>query len=116
MAVNDKRTLYVGGLEESVTESMVRAAFLPFGELTDINMPLDNASQKHRGFCFVQYEEKDDAADAIDNMNNAELNGRVLKVNLSRPDAMKGGHKPVWETQADKYFKEGKDDGDGPPE
>ena len=37
---------------------MVRAAFIPFGELTDINMPLDAASQKHRGFCFVQFEEK----------------------------------------------------------
>lgn len=47
-----------GGLEESVTESIVRAAFLPFGELTEINMPLDPASQKHRGFCFVQFEEK----------------------------------------------------------
>mmetsp|Transcript_29498 Transcript_29498/g.76325 ORF Transcript_29498/g.76325 Transcript_29498/m.76325 type:complete len:120 (-) Transcript_29498:13-372(-) len=105
MSVNDKRTLYVGGLEESVTESMVRAAFVPFGELTDINMPLDAASSKHRGFCFVQFEEKDDAADAIDNMNNAELNGRVLKVNLSKPDAMKGGHRPVWEAQADNYFK-----------
>ena len=47
-----------GGLEESVSEDMVRAAFIPFGELTDINMPMDAASQKHRGFCFVQYEEK----------------------------------------------------------
>ena len=37
---------------------------------------------------------QDDAAEAIDNMNNAELNGRVLKVNLSKPDAMKGGHRP----------------------
>ena len=37
--VNDKRTLYVGGLEESVTEKTLQAAFLPFGELTDINMP-----------------------------------------------------------------------------
>ena len=28
MAVNDKRTLYVGGLEESVNEATLRAAFL----------------------------------------------------------------------------------------
>ena len=104
MTVNDKRTLYVGGLEESVTEATLRAAFVPFGEVTDINMPLDNATQKHRGFAFVQYDEKEDAADAIDNMNNAELFGRVLKVNLSKPDAMKGGHRPVWESQADKFF------------
>ena len=41
-----------------MNEGIVRAAFLPFGELTDINMPLDAASQKHRGFCFVQFEDK----------------------------------------------------------
>ena len=38
-------------------------------------------------------------------MNNAELFGRVLRVNLAKPDAMKGGHRPVWEAQADSFFK-----------
>eukprot|EP00908_Phaeocystis_cordata_P008902 Transcript_19620.p2 GENE.Transcript_19620~~Transcript_19620.p2 ORF type:complete len:192 (-),score=3.90 Transcript_19620:63-638(-) len=92
--VNDKRTLYVGGLEESVTQEILQAAFLPFGEITDVNLPLDNASQKHRGFAFVQFEDRGDAADAIDNMNNAELFGRVLKVNIAKPSASVGGHRP----------------------
>ena len=43
----------------------------PFGEITDINMPLDASSQKHKGFAFVQYDDKEDAAEAIDNMDNA---------------------------------------------
>ena len=72
--VNDKRTLYVGahapatpararlverraharhldmarcagGLEESVTDDILRAAFLPFGEVTDVNLPLDTSSR-----------------------------------------------------------------------
>jgi hypothetical protein len=81
MSVNDKRTLYVGGLEESVTEATLRAAFVPFGELSDVNMPLDAASSKHKGFAFVQYDEKEDAAEAMDNMHNSELFGRVLRVN-----------------------------------
>lgn len=54
----------------------------------------------------MQYDDKEDAAEAIDNMNNAELYGRILKVNLSKPDAMKGGHRPVWESQADEFFAE----------
>ena len=110
MSVNDKRTLYVGGLDESVTEATVRAAFLPFGELTDVNIPLDNGA-KHKGFAFVQYDDKEDAAEAIDNMHNAELFGRVLRVNLAKPDAMKHSHRPVWEAKADEFFsKEGGDD------
>ena len=136
--VNDKRTLYVGardrgtehltvrchtptihatgGLEESVTQEILQAVFLPFGEITDVNLPLDNASraphatraiaplaadalarctaEKHRGFAFVQFEDRGDAADAIDNMNNAELFGRVLKVNIAKPSASVGGHRP----------------------
>jgi peptidyl-prolyl isomerase E (cyclophilin E) len=96
-----------GGLEESVTEATLRAAFVPFGEITDINLPFEGGSQKHKGFAFVQFDEKDDAADAIDNMNNAELFGRVIRVNLAKPDAMKGGHRPVWEARADDFFKDG---------
>ena len=84
----------------------------PFGEVTDINVPLDASNQKHKGFAFVQYDLKEDAADAIDNMHNSELLGRVLRVNLAKPDAMKGGHRPVWEARADDFFKEGEDGDD----
>ena len=106
MSVNDKRTLYVGGLEESVTADILRAAFVPFGEVTDLSLPLDQTSSKHKGFAFVQFDDKLDAAEAMDNMNNAELFGRVLRVNLAKPDAIKGGHRPVWESQADAFFNE----------
>ncbi|EKX44360.1 hypothetical protein GUITHDRAFT_50524, partial [Guillardia theta CCMP2712] len=80
-----KRTLYVGGLDEEVNVDTLRAAFIPFGELVDVNIPLDNETGKHRGFGFVEYEFPDDAAEAIFNMNNGELNGRVLSVNLAKP-------------------------------
>jgi len=113
--VNDKRTLYVGGLEESVTKETIAAAFRPFGELTDVNLPMDAASSKHKGFAFVQFDDKADAAEAMDNMHNAELFGRVLRVNLAKPDAIKGGHRPVWESQADEFFnKEGAIGGEAP--
>jgi hypothetical protein len=68
---NPKTALYVGGLEETVNEATLHAAFLPFGDLADVSVPMDHATGKHRGFGFVQFESKDDAADAIDNMHNA---------------------------------------------
>ena len=94
-----------GGLEESVNEVTLRAAFVPFGEIVDVNMPMEGNAQKHKGFAFVQFDDPSDAAEAIDNMHNAELFGRVLRVNLSKPDVMKGGHRPVWESRADDFFK-----------
>lgn len=32
-AKNDKRTLYVGGLDDDVDVAVLRAAFIPFGEV-----------------------------------------------------------------------------------
>lgn len=68
---NPKTTLYVGGLDENVNEATLRAAFLPFGDVKDVSVPIDHATGKHRGFGFIQFEEREDAEAAIDNMHNA---------------------------------------------
>ena len=49
---------------------------------------LDSVAQKHRGFAFVTYTSTSDAQDAIDNMDLNELRGRVLRVNLARPQKL----------------------------
>lgn len=41
---NPKTTLYVGGLEENVNEAILHSAFIPFGEIKDVNIPLDHAT------------------------------------------------------------------------
>ena len=78
-------------------------------QLVDVNMPLDNATGKHRGFGFVEFESPEDAAEAIYNMNNGELNGRVLNVNVAKPMTVtERSQKAVWHADADSYFdKEG---------
>ncbi|KAK9915374.1 hypothetical protein WJX75_008158 [Coccomyxa subellipsoidea] len=105
---NKKTTLYVGGLEENVNEAILHSAFIPFGDIKDVNIPLDNTTGKHRGFGFVEYENAEDSADAIDNMHNAELYGRVLRCNYAQPMKIKGGdkgfsHQPVWADADDWY-------------
>lgn len=127
-----KTNIYVGGLAEEVDEAVVKAAFLPFGPIKDINIPQDmetrmlailslpvavallpsvlspppvsrptwhglsNGSdglnaESHRGFAFVDYVSAEDAAAAIDNMDQSELFGRTLKVNPSRELKTKEG-------------------------
>jgi hypothetical protein len=66
-----------GGLDETVNEAVLHAAFIPFGDIKDVNIPLDQTTQKNRGFGFITYMEKGDAAAAMDNMHNSELYGRV---------------------------------------
>ncbi|KAF7998023.1 hypothetical protein HCN44_009421 [Aphidius gifuensis] len=94
---NAKRTIYVGGLAEEVDEKILQAAFIPFGEIVDVQIPLDYESEKHRGFAFIEFELSDDAMAAIDNMNDSELFGRTIRVNIAKPQRIKeGSSKPVW--------------------
>lgn len=93
----NKRVVYVGGLAEEVDEKVIQAAFIPFGDIVDISIPLDYSTQKHRGFAFVEFQLVEDAAAAIDNMNESELFGRTIRVNVARPKMLKeGSSRPVW--------------------
>nr|CAH7766048.1 unnamed protein product [Callosobruchus chinensis] len=97
MSSNNKRTIYVGGLAEEVDEKILNAAFIPFGDIIDVQIPLDYESEKHRGFAFIEFESAEDAAAAIDNMNDSELFGRTIRVNLAKPQRIKeGSTRPVW--------------------
>ena len=78
-------------------EAVIRAAFVPFGDLTEVQIPLDYETEKHRGFAFVEFELPEDAKAAIDNMNDSELYGRTLRVNLAKPLRLKeNSTRPVW--------------------
>lgn len=97
MSSSNKRTIYVGGLADEVDEEVLRSAFLAFGELLDIQIPLDYQTEKHRGFAFIEYEFAEDAAAAIDNMNDSEMFGRTIRVNLAKPQKIKeGSTRAVW--------------------
>lgn len=97
MSTSSKRTVYVGGLAEEVDEKVLNAAFIPFGDIIDVQIPLDYESEKHRGFAFIEFENAEDAAAAIDNMNDSELFGRTIRVNLAKPQRIKeGSTRPVW--------------------
>jgi RNA recognition motif-containing protein len=99
-----KATVYVGGLDNAVNERILTDAFLPFGEIVDVSLPKPEAPSSqdpHRGFGYVEFELPGDAKEAIDNMNQSELFGRVIKVAAAKPqkDANEGlGSKTaVWE-------------------
>lgn len=110
-SLQSRRSLYVGGLAETVKEIHVRAAMIPFGPLKNIDIPMDYAKGTHKGFAFVEYQDADDAAEAIYNMDGAELFGRVLNVNLAQNNQVNlGSTKAVWTT--DEWFQRQNDGAD----
>ena len=47
---------------------------------------MDYAAGVHRGFAFCEFEDPDDAAEAIFNMDGAELRGRTIRASLAQPN------------------------------
>ncbi|KAK3905360.1 hypothetical protein C8A05DRAFT_30823 [Staphylotrichum tortipilum] len=85
-----KSTIHIGGLAPLVTTQTLQEAFLPFGEIADVSLPRNEnpqtrAAEPHRGFAYVEFEDPDDAREAVDNMDQAELFGRVIKVSAAKP-------------------------------
>lgn len=88
-----------------ITAENLEAAFLPFGEIADVSLPYvktcfapvehitDDSSKPeapssteiHRGYGYVEFEDAEDVKDAIDNMDQSELFGKVIKVNAAKP-------------------------------
>ncbi|KAG0174471.1 Peptidyl-prolyl cis-trans isomerase cyp10 [Apophysomyces sp. BC1015] len=108
------------GLDQEVNEEMLHAAFIPFGDIVAVQLAPDPGSHNpHRGFGFVEYETENDALDAIDNMHHAELNGRVIKVNIAKPQKITAAsNKAVWADDAwlAKYANPEKKEGSPTPE
>jgi len=92
----------VGGLDEKVDEETLQGVFQPFGELVTIIVPRDQGQRRHRGFGFVEFEDPEDAKHAMENMQDSELYGRVIKCNIAKPNALKA--KAVWD-DADKWYE-----------
>ena len=76
-------TIFVGNLSWDTEEEDLRDLFNTYGEVTKCTIPLERDSGRKRGFGFV--EMSDGAEKAIEALNDAEVEGRKLVVNESRP-------------------------------
>lgn len=81
-ALAKSKTLYVGNLSFSTRSQHVRALFSKLGVVTEVNMGLDRFRKTPCGFCFVEYERREDALLAVANISGTKLNGRVIRVEL----------------------------------
>ncbi|KAK3314947.1 hypothetical protein B0H66DRAFT_564033 [Apodospora peruviana] len=102
-----KSTVYIGGLAPVVTAANLHDAFIPFGEIADVSLPKNenpNSTDPHRGFAYVEFEDAEDAKEAIDNMDQSELFGRVIKVSVAKvpksADSGLGAKKALWEQES----------------
>lgn len=84
--------VYVGNLSWSTTDDGLAQAFSPYGQLTDYIVMKDRDSGRSRGFGFVTFMTQQEADAAIMALNEQELDGRRIRVNManSRPPMVHG--------------------------
>ncbi|XP_056647584.1 splicing factor 3B subunit 4 [Diorhabda sublineata] len=78
---NRDATIYVGGLDDKVSESLLWELFVQAGPLVNVHMPKDRVTMMHQGYGFVEFMGEEDADYAIKIMNMIKLYGKPIRVN-----------------------------------
>ncbi|MBN2857167.1 MAG: RNA-binding protein [Candidatus Delongbacteria bacterium] len=77
--------IYAGNLSYNTKDEDLRAAFEQFGKVDSAEVVKDKIDGRSKGFGFVEMPSNEEAIIAIKEMDGADLNGRALRVNESRP-------------------------------
>lgn len=77
-------SIYVGNLAYQTTSADLQNAFGEFGEVRSANVVSDRETGRSRGFGFVEMSNDDEAQAAITSLNDKEMGGRSLKVNVAK--------------------------------
>lgn len=77
--------IYVGNLSRTISEDALRKLFETFGAVTTVRLIKDKFTGEARGFGFVDMADDAQAKQAIDQLNNSEFEGQMLRVNEARP-------------------------------
>ena len=83
--------IYVGNLPFDVTEEHLKQAFEAFGSVESVKIIKDKYTNRSKGFGFIEMSNNSEAQAAIEGMNDKELKGRTIKVNMAKPRTEKRG-------------------------
>jgi len=77
--------VYVGNLESSITEDILRKVFVDGGTtVKSVAIMRTPQNDRSRGFGFVEVASEEEVETTISAMNGVEIEGKALKVNTAR--------------------------------
>lgn len=76
--------IYVSGLSFKLNDADLRQLFEAYGEVSSAKIIMDKFTGRSRGFGFVEMNDED-GQKAIDALNEAEVDGKVIGVSVARP-------------------------------
>ena len=84
-------TIYVGNLSFDAEVEDLQGLFSQYGQLKQCSLPLDRDTGRKRGFAFVELSTDAEETKAIDELQDVEWMGRMIRVNKAEPRGGGGG-------------------------
>lgn len=83
--------VFCGNMSPSTTEADLLALFSKYGDVTSIQLVMDLETGMSRGFAFIEMASSDSAQLAIQGLNGARIDDRVLRVAAAPARDTRGG-------------------------
>lgn len=78
------RKVFVAALNWNTTEADLKKHFDQVGNVEEAIIIKDRDTKRSKGFGFVTFASKEDADLAIKKLDNSELDGKVIKVDIAK--------------------------------
>ena len=79
------KRLFVGSLPYSTRDEELKQLFEKAGTVESASVIMDRASNRSKGFGFVEMATEDEAAKAVQMLNGTDMGGRTIVVSEARP-------------------------------
>lgn len=77
--------IFIAKLNFRTTSEVLKEIFEEYGEVTSAKVIMDHATGRSKGYGFVEMPDDDEAARAIEELNNAEIEGNKVVVKKANP-------------------------------
>ena len=84
--------IYVSGLSYGINDADLKELFSEYGEVSSAKVITDRDSGRSRGFGFVDMTNDNDGQKAIEELNGAEYDSKVISVRIAKPKAERTGY------------------------
>ena len=82
--------LYISNLSYNISDADLRQLFADYGEITSAKVIMDRETGRSRGLGFVELSDDELAKKAIEELNQASYDGKVINITEARPREDRG--------------------------
>ncbi|CAL9175023.1 unnamed protein product [Musa acuminata subsp. burmannicoides] len=87
MSRDPAKTVYIGNLDEKVSERVLYEILIQVGRVVDLYIPRDKETNRHKGYAFAEYESEEIADYAVRLFSGlVRLHNKTLKFAISGQD------------------------------